>query len=316
MTVRVPEPAMTLAEPALRVSVETDALSAPIEKVAAPLTVRAPKVRSLAPSARVPPLTLVAPVYVLAAFKVRVPAPLLVKAPVPLPKLPAIEILLLLVSNVPPPFRKLMVRVEGSKTPPNFRVPPAKTSSPVVPPILSRASICRTPSLSVVFLVFPPAVLATERTKVPRPDFVMSAVEVSAEPMVAVTEPPATAEVGFWTKTTYSFVAPTVMPPSKPPSVIPIAGVPVTAPVAVKSIAPEVTASVCPAPVPVTLREPVAVFELLTTSALIVVPARPVRLAARDSRILSVEVALFAKVLYSVARSSGRSPAPEPVATT
>lgn len=59
-----------------------------------------------------------------------------------------------------------------------------------------------------------------------------------------MTVPPATAEVGFWTKTTYSLVEPTVMPPSKPSSVIPIAGVPVTAAVAVNNIAPEVTASV------------------------------------------------------------------------
>lgn len=168
-----------MAEPALRVSVETVALSAPIEKVAAPLTVRAPKVRSLAPSARVPPLTLVAPVYVLAAFKVRVPLPLLVKLPVPLPKLLAKATSLPLVSKVPPPLRKLMVRVDGSKTPPNFKVPPAKTSPPVVPPILSKASICKAPSLRVVFLVLPPAVLAMESTKTPRPDLVMSAVLVS-----------------------------------------------------------------------------------------------------------------------------------------
>ena len=60
--VSVPEPEMTFAEPALSVRVETVALFAPIAKVAAPLIVRAPKVRLLAPSARVPPLTLVAPV--------------------------------------------------------------------------------------------------------------------------------------------------------------------------------------------------------------------------------------------------------------
>ena len=220
------------------------------------------------------------------------------------------------VSKIAPPLRKLMVREEGSKAPPNFKVPPAKTRPPVAPPILSNASICRTPSLSVVFLVMPPAVLATERTRVPRPDFVISAVEVSEEPIVAVTVPPTTAEVGFWTKTTYSFVAPTVMPPSKPSSVIPIAGVPVMAFMAVKSIVPEVTASVCAAPVPVTLRDPAVALELLTTSALIVVPGKPVRLAARDSRRLSDEPILVPKVLYSVVRSSGRSPAPEPAVTT
>ena len=107
-----------------------------------------------------------------------------------------------------------MVRVDGSKAPPNFKVPPAKTRLPVLPPILSNASICSTPSLIVVFLAPPPAVLATERTKVPRPDLVISAVDVSEELIVAVTVPPTTAEVGFWTKTTYSLEPPTVMPPS------------------------------------------------------------------------------------------------------
>ena len=129
MTVRVPEPVMIFAEAALSVSVETVALFAPIAKVAAPLIVRAPKVRLLAPSARVPPLTLVAPVYVLAAFKVRVPLPLLVKLPVPLPKLPAREISLPFVSNVPPPVPNVIVLAEGSPV-----KPPAAAPSCSVPP--------------------------------------------------------------------------------------------------------------------------------------------------------------------------------------
>ena len=61
--VSVPEPEMTFDEPALSVRVETVALFAPIAKVAAPLTVNAPvPMALLTPMARVPALTVVAPV--------------------------------------------------------------------------------------------------------------------------------------------------------------------------------------------------------------------------------------------------------------
>ena len=130
--------------------------------------------------------------------------------------------LLPFVSKVAPPLRKLMVRVEGSKTPPNFKVPPAKTRPPVAPPIWSNASICSTPSLIVVRRAPPPAVLATESTKVPRPDLVMSAEDVSAEVIVAVSVFEVLAESGLTTWITYSGAAPAVTIPSpKPPSVMP-----------------------------------------------------------------------------------------------
>ena len=89
---------------------------------------------------------------------------------------------------------------------------------------------------------------------------------------------------------------------------MPMAGVPVSAPVAVKSMVPAVIVSVWLAPVPATATEPAVRLALLTTSALIVCPASPGRSPVRDSRMLSVKPASVAKVLNSVARSSGRSP--------
>ena len=63
LTVRVPVPEMIFAEPALSVSPETVALYAPIANVAALLTVKAPvPMALLTPMARVPALTVVAPV--------------------------------------------------------------------------------------------------------------------------------------------------------------------------------------------------------------------------------------------------------------
>ena len=167
----------------------------------------------------------------------------------------------------------------------------------------------------VVFRAPPPAVLATERTRVPRPDFVRSAVEVSGEPIVAVTTPVSAAPEGFWTKTTYSLVEPTATPASNPPSVRPMASEPAVALVAVKSSAPELTVSACPAPVPLTPTVAAVVLALFSTKALIVRPLMAVRSAVSDSRTFSVEAAKESAA-YSVVRSRGRRPAPLPAATT
>ena len=149
LTVRVPEPEMTFAEAALSVSPETVAAFAPIAKVAAPLIDKAPVPMAwLAPRVTVPALTFVAPVSVLAALSVRVPVPILVKAPAPLPKVLASVTVLPFVSKVPPPVPKVIVLVEGSpvKPPPavpSCNVPPKKFRDPA--PSILMLETCSAP---------------------------------------------------------------------------------------------------------------------------------------------------------------------------
>ena len=140
----VPVPVMTGAVP-LNVTNPLLRLLLPNASVVPPARVRSPPtpIALLAPMVMVPALSTVGPVYVAVALSVRFPAPTLVNPPTPDPKLPARVISFPFVSNVPPPFRKLIVRVERScaNPVPRRNVPPANTKLPVVPPMLANASI-------------------------------------------------------------------------------------------------------------------------------------------------------------------------------
>ena len=137
--------------------------------------------RLLAPPARTrrPLATVEAPVKVLTPARVSAPVPDLVRppalAPAAPPMGPAKVRSLVVTSIVPPAESRRTSREERSSAKPGRRrrVPPARRTMPELPPMLSRSEIARTPSLTVVPKVAPPAVFAPERTRVPRPDFVM-----------------------------------------------------------------------------------------------------------------------------------------------
>ena len=192
--------------------------------------------------------------------KVSEPEPALVKPPTVRPPKPLAHVSVLVVtSTFPAAEGNRIERVERSPAKPGWSrsVPPTKLRTPVEPPILSRLLIWRTPSLTVVVLLPPPAVLMPESTRVPRPDLVRSASVPSGADTSAVRRGVKADDPGFITWKTYS-VVPTerVIPPPKPLRAIRLSEPAVAAGSRVKSKAPLPRLSFAVAS-PVTVKSPV-----------------------------------------------------------
>ena len=170
------------------------------------------------PSTRRPLATVVEPAKVVDAARVREPVPALVRPPALAPAAPPIALAktrsLVVTSMVPPAERKVTGRCERSSAKPGCRrkVPPARTTLPVAPPMLSRSLMASTPSLTVVLQrasgeavrTPPPAVFVPESTSVPRPDLVRLPAEVRSEAMTAVRRGEMADEPGLMTWKRYS----------------------------------------------------------------------------------------------------------------
>jgi len=132
----------------------------------------------VAPRAIVPALTVVAPVYVLALARTTVPVPEEVRAPAPATMPPIVRVVAAFVLRVPAPVRAMPRSGSRVIVAVVLRVPPLKTSWPGVgtaggvPRPLS-AAMTIVPALIVVAPVY---VLTPDRVRVPVPDLVSETV--------------------------------------------------------------------------------------------------------------------------------------------